>query len=74
MTNGTTRREMMQRSLALAGVGVFGAPEWALPALAQDEVRLPFTDIPEDFGQPAPGSSIPGVRHPQHRWAVHPEG
>ncbi len=58
MTNGTTRREMMQRSLALAGVGVFGVPEWALPALAQDEVRLPFTDIPEDFGQPAPGSSI----------------
>ena len=58
MANGTTRREMMQKSLALAGVGVFGVPEWALPVLAQDEVPLAFTDIPEDFGQPAPGSSI----------------
>jgi len=57
VTNGATRREMLQRTLALAGVSVL-ASEWALPALAQDEVVVPFTDIPEDFGQPAPGSSI----------------
>ena len=57
MANGATRREMLQRSLALAGVSVLG-PEWVLPALAQDEIVVPFTDIPEDFGQLAPGSSI----------------
>ena len=57
MANGATRREILQRSPALAGVSVLG-PEWVLPALAQDEIVVPFTDIPEDFGQPAPGSSI----------------
>ncbi|MEE2636874.1 MAG: molybdopterin-dependent oxidoreductase [Acidobacteriota bacterium] len=58
MTNGTTRREMMKRSLAAAGAGVLGANRWALPALAQDEVVVPFTDVPEGFGQPNPESAI----------------
>jgi DMSO/TMAO reductase YedYZ molybdopterin-dependent catalytic subunit len=41
-----TRREMLRGSLALAGLSIFGLPEWALPALAQSETVVPFTDIP----------------------------
>ena len=30
-------------------------PEWALPALAQGETLVPFTDLPENFNaNPAP--------------------
>jgi len=49
MANSVTRREVLKGSLATAGLGVLGLPEWALPALAQDETLVPFTDIPEDF-------------------------
>src|SRR5205814_8872958 len=41
-----TRREILKGSLALAGLSVFGVPEWALPALAEGETVVPFTDIP----------------------------
>src|SRR5262245_16375012 len=41
-----TRREILKGSLALAGLSVFGIPEWALPALAQGETLVPFTDLP----------------------------
>jgi len=46
MTKGRTRREILKGSLALAGWSVFGMPEWALPALAQGETVVPFTDLP----------------------------
>ena len=46
MTKQHTRREIVKGSLALAGLGVLGLPEWALPALAQGESVVPFTDIP----------------------------
>jgi DMSO/TMAO reductase YedYZ molybdopterin-dependent catalytic subunit len=46
MTKQTSRREVLKGSLALAGLGVIGIPEWALPALAQAETVVPFTDIP----------------------------
>ena len=58
MTNMTTRREMVKGSLALAGLGILGVPEWALPALAQGEMLVPFTDIPDDFGRQAPGATF----------------
>src|SRR5215831_6223364 len=41
-----TRREILKGSLAVAGLSVFGIPEWALPALAQGETVVPFTDLP----------------------------
>ena len=47
-----TRRTMLKGSLAAAGLAALGLPEWALPALAQGEVVVPFTDLPPDF--PAP--------------------
>ena len=49
MTNQSTRREMLKGGLALAGLSVFGVPEWALPALAQSETLVPFTDLPENM-------------------------
>jgi DMSO/TMAO reductase YedYZ molybdopterin-dependent catalytic subunit len=49
MTKQTTRREILRGSLAVAGLSVLGIPEWALPALAQSETLVPFTDIPENI-------------------------
>lgn len=48
MTNPTTRREILRGSLAVMGLGLLGLPEWVLPALAQGETLVPFTDIPEN--------------------------
>ena len=58
MTIKTTRREVVKGSLALAGLGILGVPEWALPAPAQEEELVPFTDVPETFGQRAPGATM----------------
>ena len=44
-----TRRDILRGSLAVAGLGVLGFPEWALPVLAQGETLVPFTDLPPTF-------------------------
>ena len=49
MTNASTRRDILKGSLAMAGLGVLGIPEWALPALAQSETLVPFTDLPDEI-------------------------
>src|SRR5712691_8787307 len=49
MTNPSTRRDILRGSLAVAGLSVLGIPEWALPSLAESEVLVPFTDMPESF-------------------------
>src|SRR5215468_3553325 len=55
MTTQPTRREILKGSLALAGLSALGIPEWALPALAQGETVVPFTDIPANANfTPAP--------------------
>ena len=46
MRKQTTRRDVLKGSLAAAGLGVLGTPYWALPALAQGETLVPFTDLP----------------------------
>ena len=48
MTTQSTRRDILRGGLAAAGLGILGIPEWALPALAQGETPVPFTDIPEN--------------------------
>jgi DMSO/TMAO reductase YedYZ molybdopterin-dependent catalytic subunit len=48
MMNQRSRREILKGGLAVAGLGVLGIPEWALPALAQGETLVPFTDIPDN--------------------------
>ena len=49
MTILNTRRDILRGGLAAAGLGVLGIPDWALPALAQSETVVPFTDIPENI-------------------------
>ena len=46
MTKQSTRREILKGGLAVAGLGVFGIPDWVLPALAQGETLVAFTDLP----------------------------
>jgi DMSO/TMAO reductase YedYZ molybdopterin-dependent catalytic subunit len=48
MTIHSTRRDILKGSLAVAGLGVLGLPDWALPVLAQSETLVAFTDIPEN--------------------------
>ena len=53
MTIQHTRRDILRGTLATAGLSMLGIPEWALPALAQGDTLVPFTDAPPTF--PAPG-------------------
>jgi DMSO/TMAO reductase YedYZ molybdopterin-dependent catalytic subunit len=46
MSQQNTRREILKQGLTLAGLTAFTLPEWVLPALAQGETIVPFTDIP----------------------------
>jgi DMSO/TMAO reductase YedYZ molybdopterin-dependent catalytic subunit len=48
MSEQMTRRETFRRGLAVTSVLAL-VPDWAMPALAQDEVDVPFTDIPKNF-------------------------
>ena len=52
MPNHHTRRDVLRGTLAAAGLGMLGIPEWALPALAQGETVVPFTDVPPAFPPP----------------------
>ena len=53
MPEQMTRRETLRRGLAAASVLAF-VPDWATPALAEDQVEVPFTDLPQNFN---PGSN-----------------
>src|SRR5689334_11520111 len=53
------RRDIVRSSLALAGLGLLGIPEWVLPALAQGETAVPFLDFPDRVvTNPAPDRRI----------------
>jgi DMSO/TMAO reductase YedYZ molybdopterin-dependent catalytic subunit len=55
MDTQKTRRDVLKGSLAVAGLSLFGIPEWALPVMAQGETLVPFTDLPDNFNpNPAP--------------------
>jgi DMSO/TMAO reductase YedYZ molybdopterin-dependent catalytic subunit len=43
-----SRRDILRRGLVVAGLSVVGVPDWVLPALAQSETVVPFTDMPEN--------------------------
>ena len=65
MMTESTRRDVLKQGLALAGLSVFGLPDWAFPALAQGETVVPFTDIdpPEKFNAtPTPDRRLFDVR------------
>ena len=44
-----TRRDVMKTSLAVAALGAAGNFEWILPALAQGETMVPFSDSHQNF-------------------------
>ena len=57
------RREILKGVAATAGLGVLGFPEWALPALAQGETVVPFTDLPAKFNPtPTPDRRVLDIR------------
>src|SRR4029453_563821 len=63
MTMQSTRREILRGGLAVAGLSVLDIPEWVLPALAQDEAIVPFTDLPDNIVlAPAPHRRIIDIR------------
>jgi DMSO/TMAO reductase YedYZ molybdopterin-dependent catalytic subunit len=53
-----TRREIIRAGLAATSLLAVGVPEWAIPALAQGERLVPFTDIPENFNPGNPDSPV----------------
>ena len=67
-----TRRDTLKRGLTAAGVLAL-VPEWALPALAQGEVDVPFTDYPGDVQPPTPRRGQSVARPPQDRRLPHAE-
>ena len=59
----TTRRDILKGTLAVAGLGVIGVPEWVLPALAQGDTLVPFTDMPPNLNfTPAADRRIVDIR------------
>jgi len=48
MTKQTTRRDVLKGGFAVAGLGALGISQWSLPALAQGETLVPFTDMPDN--------------------------
>ena len=81
----TTRRTILKGGLAMAGLGVVGFPEWAMPSLAADDTVVQFTDIPENVRWDTPPDrrmldvrTIDGVFTPADKFATtqhygHPE-
>jgi DMSO/TMAO reductase YedYZ molybdopterin-dependent catalytic subunit len=58
-TTRSTRRDILKGTLALAGLGLVGIPDWVLPVLAQGEAVVPFLDWPERvITNPAPDRRI----------------
>ena len=47
MSEELSRRETLKRAMAAATV--LALPDWMLPVLAQGEVDVPFTDVPDSF-------------------------
>jgi DMSO/TMAO reductase YedYZ molybdopterin-dependent catalytic subunit len=75
MTTAASRRDLLKGGLAIAGLGFFGVPDWALPALAQGETLVPFTDLPDNINWvPAADRrlydvrTIDGAYTPRDKW------
>jgi DMSO/TMAO reductase YedYZ molybdopterin-dependent catalytic subunit len=63
MATDSMRRDILTGSLAAATLGILGAPEWLLPALAQGETLVPFTDMPANANfAPAPDRRVLDIR------------
>ncbi len=54
MIKSFSRRQAIKAGAALVGLAAFEFPRWMLPALAQAEEVVPWTDIPENFNPNPP--------------------
>ena len=77
MTIQSSRRDIIRGTLAVAGLSAFGISDWAFPVLAQGEVLVPFTDIPENVRFETPpdrrtldSRTIDGVFTPAGKFAT----
>src|SRR5215467_8188224 len=77
MKDAQTRRQILKGGLAVAGLGVLNVPDWVLPALAQGETVVPFTDLPENVRWETPPdrrlldvSTITGPFTPPEKYAT----
>lgn len=59
MPNKISRRETLRRGLAATGLLALTVPDWAVPALAQGERAIAFTDVPETY---SPGDTTTRIR------------
>ncbi len=57
MSRQISRRTVIRGGAVLAGIAALGIPEWMLPALAQSEEVVPWTDIPANFN-PSPATGL----------------
>ena len=55
MSGELSRRETLKTGLSAAGL--LALPEWLLPALAQGETDVPFTDVPATFNPRNPNGN-----------------
>ena len=63
MSSENIRRQILKGGLAMASLSAFSVPDWVLPALAQDEVVIPFADFPPKFNPtPAPDRRLLDTR------------
>jgi len=49
MPETISRRSVLKSGAAAGALAALGCPDWLLPALAQGEAVVPFTDIPANF-------------------------
>ena len=49
MSQVVTRRSVLKSGAAAGALAALGWPDWLLPALAQGETLMPFTDMPANF-------------------------
>jgi DMSO/TMAO reductase YedYZ molybdopterin-dependent catalytic subunit len=62
MPEHLTRRETVRRGLTAAGLLAL-MPEWSMPALAEGETLVPFTDLPANFNPtPSPDRRTLDIR------------
>lgn len=59
MPNQISRRETLRKGLAATGLLALTVPDWAIPALAQGEREIAFTDVPDTY---SPGDTTMRIR------------
>src|SRR5437870_11389475 len=63
MTIQHSRRTLLRSGAMLAGLSMLDVPGWMIPALADDETLVPFTDLPATINlAPTPDRRLLDIR------------